>query len=198
MLHPRPTAASRVPQEVAARQIAAEHTSWMRACASREAERAAAEGEVPVGAVVVHEGRMVARAHNRPIRLNDPTAHAEVLALRRAGRKLGNYRLAGCSLYATIEPCAMCASAMIHARMRRWCSARATRKRARRVPHSRCSTIPSSTTGWRSRAAYSRRSARRVCASSFRQAEEELTVTIHRLIEAASSRMIIHRVRVIR
>jgi len=93
-------------------------TRWMRA-ALRQAELAAAEGEVPVGAVVVHEGSVIARAHNRPIRLCDPTAHAEILVLRRAARKLGNYRLAGCSLYVTIEPCAMCASAMIHARIER-------------------------------------------------------------------------------
>lgn len=91
---------------------------WMRA-ALRQAALAAAEGEVPVGAVVVHGGRVIARAHNRPIHLSDPTAHAEVLVLRRAARKLGNYRLAGCSLYVTIEPCAMCASAMIHARIER-------------------------------------------------------------------------------
>ena len=91
---------------------------WMQA-ALREAERAAAEDEVPVGAVVVRAGRLIARAHNRPIHLKDPTAHAEVLALRRAARKLGNYRLAGCTLYVTIEPCAMCASAMIHARIDR-------------------------------------------------------------------------------
>jgi tRNA(adenine34) deaminase len=90
----------------------------MRA-ALRQAERAESESEVPVGAVVVHGGRVIARAHNRPIRLSDPTGHAEVLALRRAGRKLGNYRLAGCTLYATIEPCAMCAGAMIHARIER-------------------------------------------------------------------------------
>ncbi len=91
---------------------------FMRA-ALREAARAEAEDEVPVGAVVVHQGHVIARAHNRPIQLHDPTAHAEVLALRRAGWKLGNYRLAGCSLYATIEPCAMCASAIIHARIER-------------------------------------------------------------------------------
>ncbi|HEY6291272.1 MAG TPA: tRNA adenosine(34) deaminase TadA [Terriglobia bacterium] len=91
---------------------------WMRA-AILEAERAAAEDEVPVGAVVIQEGRLIARAHNRPVRLNDPTAHAEVLALRRAGRKLGNYRLTGCCLYVTIEPCAMCASALTHARVKR-------------------------------------------------------------------------------
>ena len=93
-------------------------TRWMKA-ALRQAERAAAEGEVPVGAVVVHNGRVIARAHNRPIHLSDPTAHAEILALRRAARRLGNYRLAGCTLYVTIEPCAMCASAAIHARIER-------------------------------------------------------------------------------
>ncbi len=87
--------------------------------ALREAERASREHEVPVGAVVVLHGRVVARAHNRPIGLNDPTAHAEILALRRAARKLGNYRLTGCTLYVTIEPCAMCAGAIVQARLRR-------------------------------------------------------------------------------
>ena len=87
--------------------------------ALREAERGAREGEVPVGAVVVREGRVVARAHNRPIHLHDPTAHAEILALRRAGGKLCNYRLEGCDLYVTIEPCAMCAGAIVHARVQR-------------------------------------------------------------------------------
>ena len=91
---------------------------WMQV-ALCEARRAAAEGEVPVGAVVVRDGRLVARAHNRPIRLSDPTAHAEILALRRAARKLANYRLTGCELYVTIEPCAMCASAITHARIKR-------------------------------------------------------------------------------
>jgi len=85
----------------------------------REAERAAAEGEVPVGAVVVSAGRVIGRAHNRPIHLSDPTAHAEILALRRAARKLANYRLNGCWLYVTIEPCAMCAGAITHARIER-------------------------------------------------------------------------------
>ncbi len=84
-----------------------------------EARRAAAEQEVPVGAVVVRDGRAMARAHNRPIRLNDPSAHAEIMALRRAGRKLGNYRLTDCTLYVTIEPCSMCAGAILQARVRR-------------------------------------------------------------------------------
>ncbi len=87
--------------------------------ALRQAERALAEQEVPVGAVVVKEERVVARAHNRPLRLADPTAHAEILALRRAARKLGNYRLTGCTLYVTIEPCAMCAGAIVQARLQR-------------------------------------------------------------------------------
>jgi len=86
--------------------------------AVREARKGPPEGEVPVGAVVVLDGDVVARAHNRPIRLLDPTAHAEILALRRAARKLGNYRLIACSLYVTIEPCAMCAGAMVLARIR--------------------------------------------------------------------------------
>ena len=90
----------------------------MRA-ALREAGRGAREQEVPVGAVVVSAGRIVARAHNCPIGTHDPTAHAEVLALRRAARKLGNYRLNECSLYVTIEPCAMCAGAIVHARLER-------------------------------------------------------------------------------
>jgi tRNA(Arg) A34 adenosine deaminase TadA len=90
----------------------------MRA-ALREANRAAREQEVPVGAVVVAGGRVIARAHNRPIRTHDPTAHAEILALRRAAQKLGNYRLNACSLYVTMEPCAMCAGAVVHARLKR-------------------------------------------------------------------------------
>lgn len=87
--------------------------------ALREAERAFEEQEVPVGAVIVDEGRVVARAHNRPVHLKDPTAHAEILALRRAAKRLGNYRLRGCSLYVTIEPCAMCAGAIVQARLQR-------------------------------------------------------------------------------
>ena len=87
--------------------------------ALREAERARREREVPVGAIVVRDGRVIARAHNRPIHLKDPTAHAEVLALRRAARRVGNYRLSHCTLYVTIEPCAMCAGAMVQARLKR-------------------------------------------------------------------------------
>ena len=89
----------------------------MRA-ALREAEKAVAAGEVPVGAVVVSpEGKILARAHNRPVTSNDPTAHAEILALRSAARKLANYRLTGCSLVVTLEPCPMCAGAAVAARV---------------------------------------------------------------------------------
>jgi len=91
---------------------------WMEE-ALREAQRARALGEVPVGAVVVSEGRMVGRGCNRPISANDPTAHAEILALREAGAALGNYRLLDCELYVTVEPCPMCAGAITHARIRR-------------------------------------------------------------------------------
>jgi tRNA(adenine34) deaminase len=95
-----------------------EHERFMR-LALGEAVRAAREGEVPVGAVVVLEGRVLAQAHNRPIHLHDPSAHAEILAIRRAAKKLGNYRMEGCDLYVTIEPCAMCAGAIVQARLRR-------------------------------------------------------------------------------
>jgi tRNA(adenine34) deaminase len=84
-----------------------------------EARAAAERGEVPVGAVLVAEGRIVSRAGNRTIADCDPTAHAEIIALREAARALGNYRLLGASLYVTIEPCAMCAGAMIQARIAR-------------------------------------------------------------------------------
>ena len=87
--------------------------------ALREAQRALALGEIPVGAVVVHNGRVVGRGCNRPITAHDPTAHAEVLALREAGQTIGNYRLLDCDLYVTIEPCTMCAGAITHARIRR-------------------------------------------------------------------------------
>jgi tRNA(adenine34) deaminase len=84
-----------------------------------EAAKAAAGGEVPVGAVVVRGGRVITRGSNRPVRLSDPTAHAEIVALRRAARRLGNYRLPDCDLYVTVEPCAMCLGAIVQARVRR-------------------------------------------------------------------------------
>lgn len=87
--------------------------------ALRAAQRALDIGEVPVGAIVVHEQRIIARAWNQNIALNDPTAHAEILALRQAGAILGNHRLGDCTLFATIEPCPMCAGAMVHARLQR-------------------------------------------------------------------------------
>ena len=83
------------------------------------AARAEEEGEVPVGAVVVREGKVLGEGWNRPIALRDPTAHAEILALRDAARALDNYRLTGTTLYATLEPCAMCSGAIIHARVAR-------------------------------------------------------------------------------
>jgi tRNA(adenine34) deaminase len=87
--------------------------------AMAEARLAAGSGEVPIGAVVVREGAIVARGQNRVLRDMDPTAHAEIVALRAASAALGNYRLAGCTLYVTLEPCDMCAGAMIHARIDR-------------------------------------------------------------------------------
>ena len=84
-----------------------------------EARRAELAGEVPVGAVIVADGTVVGRGFNQPIATKDPTAHAEIVALRDAARNLGNYRLTAVSLYCTIEPCIMCAGAMIHARIER-------------------------------------------------------------------------------
>jgi tRNA(adenine34) deaminase len=84
-----------------------------------EARAAADAGEVPIGAVVVRDGAIVARGQNRVLRDVDPTAHAEIVAMRAAATALGNYRLNGCTLYVTLEPCAMCAGAMIHARIDR-------------------------------------------------------------------------------
>jgi tRNA(adenine34) deaminase len=81
--------------------------------------KAGARGEVPVGAVLVCEDRVLARGYNQPILWNDPTAHAEIVALRRAGRLRRNYRLADCDLYVTLEPCAMCLGAIVQARIRR-------------------------------------------------------------------------------
>jgi tRNA(adenine34) deaminase len=95
-----------------------EDTTWMRE-ALTEAQAAADAGEVPIGAVVVHEGKIIGRGQNRVLRDLDPTAHAEIVAMRTAALALGNYRLSDCELYVTLEPCAMCAGAMIHARISR-------------------------------------------------------------------------------
>ena len=83
------------------------------------ARSAGARGEVPVGAVIVRDGIVIGRGGNAPIAASDPTAHAEIAALRDAGRALGNYRLPGCALFVTLEPCAMCAGAIMHARLAR-------------------------------------------------------------------------------
>ena len=95
-----------------------EDEKWM-SLALKQARKAEKHGEVPVGAVLVKDGLLVAKAHNQPISTNDPTAHAEIQLLRAAGKKLANYRLANTSLYVTLEPCAMCFGAMVHARIER-------------------------------------------------------------------------------
>jgi tRNA(adenine34) deaminase len=87
--------------------------------ALEEAQKAFDKDEVPVGAVLVHEGKVLAQAHNSPITMNDPSAHAELLVLRQAGQMLGNYRLGGAELYVTLEPCIMCAGAIVQARLAR-------------------------------------------------------------------------------
>ena len=108
-----------LPAEAVFRQDApAEDARWMR-LALQAAHEAAARGEVPVGAVVVKDGRCIAAAGNACVGAHDPSAHAEIAALRQAARALGNYRLQGCTLYVTLEPCAMCAGAMLHARLAR-------------------------------------------------------------------------------
>ena len=91
---------------------------WMD-LAIKQAIKAEKEGEVPIGAVLVKDELLIAKAHNQPITKNDATAHAEIQLLRSAGKKLQNYRLTGSTLYVTLEPCAMCFGAMIHARVKR-------------------------------------------------------------------------------
>jgi tRNA(adenine34) deaminase len=91
---------------------------WLRH-AIRLAQRAESQGEVPVGAVLVHDQRCIAEAWNQPIQNNDPTAHAEIIALRKAGQVLNNYRLIDTTLYVTLEPCVMCMGAIAHARVKR-------------------------------------------------------------------------------
>lgn len=85
--------------------------------ALRQAQAAFDLGEVPVGAVIVHDGRIIGSGHNQPIAASDPTAHAEIVAVREAAHTLGNYRLNGCTLYVTVEPCLMCVGALVHARV---------------------------------------------------------------------------------
>lgn len=91
---------------------------WMHQ-ALQLAQQAAFNNEVPIGAIIIKNNECIAAAYNQPIQLNDPCAHAEILALREAGKKLNNYRLLDTTLYVTLEPCAMCAAAMIHARIKR-------------------------------------------------------------------------------
>jgi tRNA(adenine34) deaminase len=95
-----------------------EDEKWMQ-IAIQEAIKAEKEGEVPVGAVLVKDGLLIAKAHNQPISKNDATAHAEIQLIRAAGKKLKNYRLTETSLYVTLEPCAMCLGAIMHARIKR-------------------------------------------------------------------------------
>jgi tRNA(adenine34) deaminase len=95
-----------------------EDAAWM-ALALEQARMAAEAGEVPVGALVIKDGEIVGKGHNRNLLDNDPTAHAEIVALRQAAMRLGNHRLSGCVMVATIEPCSMCAGALIHARISR-------------------------------------------------------------------------------
>ncbi|KFL37830.1 tRNA adenosine(34) deaminase TadA [Arenimonas donghaensis] len=99
--------------------FSAQDTAWMQQALAL-ARQAEAEGEVPVGAVLVGpDGECLGKGWNRNIAEHDPTAHAEIVAMREAGRALGNHRLVGCTLYVTLEPCAMCAMAMVHARLAR-------------------------------------------------------------------------------
>jgi len=93
-----------------------EHEHWMQT-ALELAKEAALAGEVPVGAVVVYENVIIGRGYNRPIQYSDPTAHAEIIAIREAALHVSNYRLTNASLYTTLEPCAMCAGAIVHARI---------------------------------------------------------------------------------
>ena len=95
-----------------------DNEKWMD-LAIKQAIKAEKEGEVPIGAVLVKDELLIAKAHNQPITKNDATAHAEIQLLRNAGKKLQNYRLTGSTLYVTLEPCAMCFGAMIHARIER-------------------------------------------------------------------------------
>jgi len=95
-----------------------EDEKWMN-LALEQARKAEEQGEVPVGAILVRDGLLIAQAHNQPISTNDPTAHAEIQLLRTAGGKLKNYRLTGASLYVTLEPCVMCLGAIMHARIER-------------------------------------------------------------------------------
>src|SRR5438270_4762652 len=105
-------------QKSTAKTPSSDDAAWMR-LALEQAALAAAAGEVPVGALVIKDGEIIGRGHNRNLLDHDPTAHAEIIALRQAAARLGNHRLTGCVMYATIEPCSMCAGALMHARVSR-------------------------------------------------------------------------------
>jgi tRNA(adenine34) deaminase len=105
-------------QENSADMQSGEDASWME-LALEQSRLAATAGEVPVGALVIKDSEIIGRGHNRNLLDNDPTAHAEIVALRQAAARLGNHRLVGCTMVATIEPCSMCAGALIHARIAR-------------------------------------------------------------------------------
>jgi len=114
---PETAAATSVESSVqSSTEKSAEHWMQLALAAARQAQLL---GEVPVGAVLVREGQLVAAGFNRPISTHDPSAHAEMAALREGARLLGNYRLPDCELYVTLEPCAMCAGAMLHARLKK-------------------------------------------------------------------------------
>ena len=105
-------------QKSASTMHSGEDAAWMET-ALEQAALAAAAGEVPVGALVIKDGEIIGRGHNRNLLDNDPTAHAEIVALRQAAARVGNHRLPGCVMVATIEPCSMCAGALVHARIAR-------------------------------------------------------------------------------
>lgn len=105
--------------DVSAADFSADDERWMRRALELGVHARDADGEVPVGAVLVVGDQMIGEGWNRNITLNDPTAHAEIIALRAAGQSVGNYRFPGSTLYASLEPCAMCAMALVHARVAR-------------------------------------------------------------------------------
>ena len=105
-------------QKTSASMPSGEDAAWME-LALDQAQLAATAGEVPVGALVIKDGEILGRGYNRNLLDNDPTAHAEIVALRQAAARMGNHRLVGCTMVATIEPCSMCAGALIHARIAR-------------------------------------------------------------------------------
>ena len=120
---------------------------WMKK-AWMQAKVAAKKGEVPVGAVVVKDGRIIARAHNLRESAKDPTAHAEILAMRRAAKKLGGWRLSGCVLYVTMEPCPMCAGAAVNARIERVVFGAYDEKSCNTARHCASKTPPLTSKAW--------------------------------------------------